>query len=286
MSAPISTTPGARFTGKVALITGGARGQGRSHALALAREGASIVLVDICADVPTAAMHQATQADLDATVEAVTALGAKVTAVRADVRSHAEMKAAVDVAVSEYGRLDVVSANAGIVSFARVWEMDPVMWSEMMDVNLTGVWATCAAAGAAMIELGNGGAMVLTGSVGSAQAGAGVAHYVAAKHGIIGLMRTLAIELAPYGIRVNTVCPTNVDTDMIMNKNTMHLFVPDEAEPTREQFAAAAKTMHLLDVPWIEPEDVSNAVLFLASDQARYITGAMLNVDAGAWTKS
>jgi SDR family mycofactocin-dependent oxidoreductase len=273
-----------RFAGQVALVTGAARGQGRSHALALAREGASVVLVDICADLPTAAMHQAGEANLNETVARIEAFGAEAVGVRADVRDLDQMRAAVAVAIGTYGRLDVVSANAGIVSFGKSWELSAEASAELIAVNLTGAWATCAAASSAMIELGNGGTIVLTGSVGSAKAGANVAHYVASKHGIVGLMKTLAIELAPYRIRVNTVCPTNVDTDMIMNRQTMSFFVPDEPNPTREQFAAAARTMHLLDVPWIEPQDVSDAVLFLASRQARYITGAVLPIDAGAWT--
>jgi SDR family mycofactocin-dependent oxidoreductase len=274
-----------RVEGKVALITGAARGQGRSHALRLAHEGASIIAVDICADVPTAAMSQATPEDLQDTVKLVEAEGGRILAEQADVRDLEALRQVVQQGVDAFGRLDVVCANAGIVGFGLSAEIEPEAWRTMLDVNVTGVWNTCTAASPAMVAAGNGGSIIITGSVGSYHSDAGVAHYATAKHGIVGLMRTLAIELAPQWIRVNLVCPTNVNTPMIMNPQTMNLFVPESDDPTLEEFETAAKAMHVLDLGWIEPEDVSNAVLFLASDESRYVTGIMLPIDAGASLK-
>jgi (+)-trans-carveol dehydrogenase len=274
-----------RFEGKVALVTGVARGQGRSHAVRLAKEGASIIGVDICADIPTAAMAQATQDDLQQTVDLVKESGSRIHAAVVDVRDLEDLSAAVAAGVETFGRLDVVCANAGIVGFGLSAELDPQAWRDMVDVNITGVWNTCTAATGHMIAAGNGGSIVLTGSVGSYHTAAGVAHYATSKHAIVGLMRTLAIELAPHWIRVNVVCPTNVNTPMIMNRNTMRLFVPTSEEPTLDEFEAAAKLMHVLDIPWIEAEDVTSAVTFLASDEARYITGILLPIDAGVSLK-
>jgi (+)-trans-carveol dehydrogenase len=274
-----------RVDGKVALVTGAARGQGRSHAVKLAQEGASVIAIDICANVPTAAMDQATPDDLDTTVKIVESEGGRILAVQADVRDLRALRQIVDRGVDAFGRLDIVCANAGIVGFGLSADIDPEAWKTMLDVNITGVWNTCTAATPAMVEAGNGGSIIITGSVGSYHTDAGVAHYATSKHGVVGLMRTLAIELAPHWIRANLVCPTNVNTPMIMNPRTMNLFVPASENPTLEEFEAAAKTMHVLDLGWIEPEDVSNAVLFLASDESRYVTGIMLPIDAGASLK-
>jgi (+)-trans-carveol dehydrogenase len=274
-----------RVEGKVAFITGAARGQGRSHAVRLAQEGASIIAVDICANISTAAMDQATPEDLQTTVDMVKNADGRIHAEQVDVRGLEGLRAAVAAGVEMFGRLDIVCANAGIVGFGLSADLDAQAWRDMIDVNLTGVWNTCTAATPHMIAAGNGGSIILTGSVGSYQTAAGVSHYATAKHGIVGLMRTIAIELAPYRIRANVVCPTNVKTPMIMNPRTMNLFVPTSEDPTIEEFEAAAKNMHVLDIGWIEPEDVTNAVLFLASDEARYVTGILLPVDAGAGLK-
>lgn len=274
-----------RVDGKVAFVTGAARGQGRSHAVRLAKEGASVIAVDICANIPTAAMEQAGPEDLELTVKMVEAEGAGVLAAQADVRDLDGLRRIVAEGVERFGRLDIVCANAGIVGFGLSSDIDPQAWRTMLDVNVTGVWNTCTAATPAMVAAGHGGSVIITGSVGSYHSDAGVAHYATSKHAVVGLMRTLAIELAPYWIRANLVCPTNVNTPMIMNPRTMNLFVPESEKPTLEQFEAAAKAMHVLDLGWIEPEDVSNAVLFLASDESRYVTGIMLPVDAGAGLK-
>jgi SDR family mycofactocin-dependent oxidoreductase len=261
-----------RVEGKVAFVTGAARGQGRSHAVRLAKEGASIIAVD-------------TPEDLELTVKMVEAEGVGVLAAQADVRDLNALRRIVQEGVQRLGRLDIVCANAGIVGFGLSSDIDPEAWRTMLEVNITGVWNTCTAATAAMVASGNGGSIIITGSVGSYHTDAGVAHYATSKHGVVGLMRTLAIELAPHWIRVNLVCPTNVNTPMIMNPRTMNLFVPESENPSLQEFEAAAKTMHVLDLGWIEPEDVSNAVLFLASDESRYVTGIMLPVDAGAGLK-
>jgi SDR family mycofactocin-dependent oxidoreductase len=273
------TTP---LAGKVAFITGAARGQGRSHAVTLAAAGADIIAVDLCAQLDSVAYPLSTTEDLAETVRQVEALDRRIVARQADVRDTASLRAAVDEGVAELGRLDIVAANAGILSSGSLDQLDERAWREMIDVNLSGVWRTTKVAIPHLLAGGRGGAIILTSSVAGLKSYPNVAHYVAAKHGVVGLMRTLAVELAPHRIRVNTVNPTQVDTDMIQNDVMYHLFVPDEENPTKEQFAAASRDTGLLPVDWIESIDVSNALLFLASDAARYITGVALPVDAGA----
>ena len=275
-----------RVAGKVAFITGAARGQGRSHAIRLAQEGADIIAVDICEDVPGIPYPGATEADLAETVKQVEALDRRVVAAKADVRDYAGLKAALDDGVAELGRLDIVSANAGIGSSpVPAWEMDDSIWQTMIDINLTGVWHTAKAAIPHLIEGGRGGSIILTSSAAGLQAYQSIAHYVSAKHGVVGLMRTLALELAPYFIRVNSIHPTQVDTPMIQNEPTWRLFRPDLEHPTEADFAPASQAMNALPIPWVEPGDISNAVLFLASDEGRYVTGVTLPVDAGTVIK-
>jgi (+)-trans-carveol dehydrogenase/(-)-trans-carveol dehydrogenase len=275
-----------RVQGKVAFITGAARGQGRSHAIRLAQEGADIIAVDILEDVPGIPYAGATEADLAETVKQVEALDRRIVASRADVRNYAALQAAVDDGVAQLGRLDIVSANAGIgTSPHHAWEIDADTWQTMIDINLTGVFNTAKAAIPHLIAGGNGGAIILTSSAAGLQAYENIAHYVSAKHGVVGLMRTLALELAPYMIRVNSIHPTQVDTPMIQNEATYKLFRPDLEHPTREDFAPASQTVNALPIPWVEPVDISNAVLFLASDEGRYITGVTLPVDAGTVIK-
>jgi SDR family mycofactocin-dependent oxidoreductase len=227
----------------------------------------------------------ATAEDLAETVRQVEALDRRIVARQADVRDTGSLRAAVDAGVAELGRLDIVCANAGILSNGPSHELSEDTWGQMIDINLSGVWRTCKAAIPHLIAGGNGGSIVLTSSVAGLRSYSGVSHYVSAKHGVVGLMKTLAQELAPHRIRVNTVNPTQVDTPMIMNEPMYRLFCPDVDEPTREDFAPASQAMHLLPIPWVDPRDVSNAVLFLASDDARYITGTALPVDAGVLIK-
>ena len=274
-----------RVEGKVAFITGAARGQGRSHAVRLAEEGADIIAVDRCADLANVPYPLATPDDLAETVRQVEALDRRIVARQADVRDQAALTAAVDDGVAELGRLDIVCANAGVNQPAPAADMAEDVWLDIVDVDLSGVWRACKAAIPHLIAGGDGGAIVLTSSAAGLKGYANIAHYTAAKHGVVGLMKTLAQELAPHRIRVNTVNPTQVDTPMIMNEPMYRLFCPDVDEPTREDFAPASQAMHLLPIPWVDPRDVSNAVLFLASDEARYITGTALPVDAGVLIK-
>jgi SDR family mycofactocin-dependent oxidoreductase len=271
--------------GKVAFITGAARGQGRSHAVRLAEEGADIIAVDICAQVDSVPYPMATPDDLAQTVKEVETLGRRIVATQADVRDYDGLKDALDDGVAQLGRLDIVSANAGIASFGRAHELAEQTWRDMIDTNLTGDWHTAKAAIPHLIEGGHGGSIVITSSDAGLMAYQNVGHYVSAKHGLVGLMRTLALELAPHMIRVNSLHPTQVNTDMIMNEPTRKLFSPDLESPTVEDFTAASVAVNALPIPWVEAVDISNALLFLASDEARYVTGVTLPVDAGAVIK-
>ncbi|MGY1667136.1 mycofactocin-coupled SDR family oxidoreductase [Geodermatophilus sp. SYSU D00696] len=273
-----------RVEGKVAFVTGAARGQGRSHAIRLAEEGADIIAVDICQQMGTVPYPMATPDDLAETVKEVESLDRRIVATQADVRDAEALRAAVDRGVAELGRLDIVCANAGIFSFTTE-ELGERMWREMIDVNLTGVWRTAKVAVPHVIEGGRGGSIIMTSSTAGLQGFPNFAHYVAAKHGVVGLMRTLALELAPHMIRVNSVHPTSVDTAMIHNRATYDLFAPDLDDPTREQVAERFRALNALPIEWVDVRDISNAVLFLASDEARYVTGVTLPVDAGSTQK-
>jgi (+)-trans-carveol dehydrogenase len=275
-----------RIDGKVAFITGAARGQGRSHAIRLAQEGADIIAVDICAPVDGVMYPMPGPADLAETVKEVEALDRRIVAVQADVRDFDALKAAVDDGVGQLGRLDIVVANAGIGALgASLAKMSLKTWQDTIDINLTGVWLTAKAAIPHLIAGGRGGSIVLTSSVGAVKGMEGAGHYVAAKHGVVGLMRTLALEMAHHKIRVNTIMPTQVNTPMAVNEGTFRLFRPDLENPTIDDFAVASAMTNPLQVPWMEPLDISNAVLFLASEESRYITGVMLPVDAGSLLK-
>jgi (+)-trans-carveol dehydrogenase len=271
-----------RVEGKVAFITGAARGQGRSHAIRLAQEGADIVAVDLCGQVDSVAYDLSSPQDLAGTVKEVEALDRRIIATQADVRDYAAIKAALDEGVSQFGRLDIVSANAGIASYGTAAEMEEQTWQDTIDINLTGVWHTVKAA-IPHLRAAGGGSIILTSSVAGLKGLPNLAHYVAAKHGVVGLMCTLALELAPDKIRVNSVHPTSVNTPMILNAATYALFAPDldEADRMKERVAERYAAINALGIPWVEPVDISNAVLWLASDESRYVTGVTLPVDAG-----
>ena len=275
-----------RVEGTVAFITGAGRGQGRSHAVKLASEGADIIAIDILHDVE-GALPMATPDDLAETVKLVETHDRRIIATQADVRDLDGLKAAVDAGVEELGRLDIVVANAGVASLGGpVEKMSQDNWKHTIDINLTGLWNTARVAIPHMIAGGQGGAIVLTSSVGGMHAMPNMSHYVSAKHGVIGLMRSLAVELGQHHIRVNSVLPTNVNTPMFMNEGTYKMFRPDLENPTAADVEPiAAQFMHVLPHGWIEPEDVSNAILFLASDESRYITGVPLPIDLGALLK-
>jgi SDR family mycofactocin-dependent oxidoreductase len=263
-----------RLQGKVALISGAARGQGRAHAVRFAQEGADIIAFDICGQVATAPYPLASLDDLKETQRLVEGLGRRIIATVADVRDSAAVRSLVAEGVSEYGRLDIVCANAGFMScVSNTWTITEDQWNELIGVNLTGVWKTLSAAIPAMLEAGNGGSIVITSSAAGLKGMVNLAHYVTAKHGLVGLMRTLANELAPHSIRVNTVHPSGVRTKMLDND---HL----------QDFLAAhpewvANLANPLPVDLLEPEDVSDALVWLASEEGRYITGVALPVDAG-----
>ncbi|MCW2495271.1 mycofactocin-coupled SDR family oxidoreductase [Jatrophihabitans sp.] len=271
-----------RVEGKVAFITGAARGQGRSHAVRLAEEGADIIAVDSLTDVPDVTYPQARESDLAETVRLVEALDRRIIATKADVRDPVALTSAVDEGVAEFGRLDIVSANAGVVPApAEVSDVTERAWQDVIDINLSGVWHTVKATTPHIVAGGRGGSVILTSSSVGLRGARNVASYAASKHAVVGIMRTLALELGKHSIRVNSVHPTQVDTDMIQNEAMYRLFLPHLENPGRDDFAAASMHLNVLPVPWIDPVDVSNALVFLASEEARYITGVTLPVDAG-----
>lgn len=277
---------GGRVEGKVALITGAARGQGRSHAVRLAQEGADIIAVDICTPISSSEIPPSTPDDLAETADLIKGLNRRIVTAEVDVRDCDALKAAVDSGVEQLGRLDIICANAGIgnggQTLDKTHEDD---WRDMIDVNLSGVWKTVKTGVPHLISQGQGGSIILTSSVGGLKAYPHTGHYIAAKHGVVGLMRAFAVELGQHFIRVNSVHPTNVNTPMFMNEGTMKLFRPDLENPGPDDLKVAAQFMHVLPVGWVEPVDISNAVLFLASDESRYITGLPVTVDAGSMLK-
>jgi SDR family mycofactocin-dependent oxidoreductase len=274
-----------RVAGKVAFITGAARSQGRSHAIRLAQEGADIIAIDIAGPVKSVTGYpMATEADLAETVKEVEALDRRIVAHKADVRNPQALKEALADGVAQLGRLDIVAANAGIYQIHPALEIDDAGWQETIDINLTGVWNTVKVALPHLVA-GNGGSIILTSSLAGLKGLANSVHYNAAKHGVVGIMRSVANEFAQYNIRVNSVHPTAVNTIMVQNKEVWGLFDPANPDPSRETAETAFRSLNALPVPWVEPVDISNAVLFLASDEARYITGVTLPVDAGAFIK-
>ncbi|MGO3326601.1 mycofactocin-coupled SDR family oxidoreductase [Gordonia sp. (in: high G+C Gram-positive bacteria)] len=270
---------------KVAFITGAARGQGRNHAVRLAAEGADIIALDLCAPVGGAPYPMAEPDDLDETVRLVEAQGRQICARQADVRDSAAVAAVLAEGTAEFGRLDIVVANAGIAGSFPVDDLTDEIWKDMIDINLTGVWNTVKASVPHLRATGRGGAVVLTSSVAGLKGLPNNAHYAAAKHGVLGIMRSLANELGPDGIRVNAVLPTNVDTTMLLNDAIYRLFLPDESDPTRDQVEPIMRGMHVLDIPYVEVDDVSNAIVFLTGEQARYVTGVAMPIDAGVLVK-
>jgi (+)-trans-carveol dehydrogenase len=276
-----------RVEGKVAFVTGAARGQGRSHAVRLAQEGADIIAVDVCGPITKgSAIPPSTPDDLAETADLVKGHNRRIVTAEVDVRNYDALRAAVDSGVDQLGRLDIIVANAGIgnggETLDKTSESD---WQDMIDVNLSGVWKSVKAGVPHLLSGGRGGSIVLTSSVGGLKAYPNTGHYIAAKHGVVGLMRTFAVELGQHSIRVNSVHPTNVNTPMFMNEGTMKMFRPDLENPGPDDLKVAAQFMHVLPVGWVEPVDISNAVLFLASDEARYVTGLPLTVDAGSMLK-
>lgn len=275
-----------RVANKVALVTGAAKGMGRSHCVRLAEEGADIVAVDHCRQEDGVQYPMGTPEDLAETAALVEKLGRRAITSQTDIRDLDALTAVVADARKELGSLDIVVANAGISTLGAAWELTPAQWQAVLDTNLTGTWNTVKAAVPAMIEQGTGGAVVLVSSAAGIRGFGGMGHYSASKAGIIGLMQTLAQELGPHSIRVNTVNPGLINTDMSMNPALISQFLPDTPNPTQEDIAQAYKGLTLLPEPWLEPVDVSNAVLWLTSDEGRYITGITVPVDGGQLTRA
>ncbi|HEV7535064.1 MAG TPA: mycofactocin-coupled SDR family oxidoreductase, partial [Acidimicrobiia bacterium] len=237
--------------------------------------------VDICDHIDSVPFSMGTADQLAETTKMVENLDRRIVTRRADVRHSAQLKAAIEEGVSEFGHIDVVCANAGIASMGMSWELSDEQWQDVIDVNLTGVWRTIKAVMPTLIEQGTGGSIIITSSMAGERGLAGIGHYTAAKHGVMGLMRTLVNEVSQYGIRVNCVNPTTVNTDMIQN-DAFYQYV---GATTAEEMGAFFQSLNALPVPWVEAIDISNAVLFLASDESRYVTGLPLWVDAGLGTK-
>lgn len=274
-----------RVTGKVALVTGAARGQGRSHAVRLAQEGADVIALDICEQIEGTAHSMGTWEDLQETRRLVEDLDRNIIIEKADVRDLGAVERVTARGVAEFGRLDIVAANAGISSYGATWEITPQAWKDTIDVDLNGVWHTVRASVPHMIEAGNGGSIIITSSTAALVGIPNLAHYTAAKMGVVGIARVLAQELGPHFIRVNTVHPTGVNTELALNPFVYRLFMPHLDNPTKEDAAEIFKSQNAIPIPWVEPVDISNAVLWLASDEARYVTGIQLPVDAGCTQK-
>jgi SDR family mycofactocin-dependent oxidoreductase len=262
--------------GRVAFITGAARGQGRAHAIRLAREGADIIALDICAPVSDSISYPAaTPEDLAETVRAVEAEGRKVLAREVDIRDDAALRQLVSDGVEQFGRLDILVANAGVLSWGRIWELTDEQWDAVIGVNLTGTWRTLRAVIPAMIEAGNGGSIVVVSSSAGLKATPGNGHYSATKHGLVALTNTLAIELSEFGIRVNSIHPYSVDTPMI------------EPELMKQVFAAHPHYVHSFGPMLLQPngfmgaDEVASVVVWLAGDGSGTLTGAQIPVDKG-----
>jgi len=270
-----------RLDGKVAFVTGGARGQGRSHAVRLAEEGADIITVDICDQIDTVHFDMATPEDLAETVESVGALDRRIVSEICDVRDRAALEQVVARGVAELGRLDIAVANAGISGAHTLADAADEEWANVVDVNLTGVWNTLKAAVPAILAGGRGGSVIVTGSYAASHGLPNLAPYTAAKHGVLGLMRSLASELGPHYVRVNAISPGNVGTKMLLNEEIYRVFRPDLETPCFADVEEMFRSFPVIPVPYVEPIDISNAVVFLASDEARYITGVELPVGAG-----
>lgn len=274
-----------RFEDKVVFISGVARGQGREHAIRFAREGARVIGFDVCADQPNVPYPLATEEDLAETVRRVESAGGAMHAEVADVRDLNGVRAVLKGGMDKYGRLDVILANAGTYSPGPVQWLTSEAWDETIGINLTGVFNTVRAGVKRMIEQDEGGAIVITSSTAGLRGFYGSPAYNAAKHGLVGLMRSLALELAPNNIRVNTVHPTSVHTPMIINDVFPKLVRMDLENPTTEDAGDFLRPQQALDTPWLDAGDISDAIMWLCSDEARYITGTTLPVDAGALLK-
>jgi SDR family mycofactocin-dependent oxidoreductase len=272
-----------RFAGRVAVITGGARGMGRSHAEQLAREGADIVICDIAAPISSLDYPLATPAELAETQRRVEALGRKCLAVRADVRDTKAMQTLIDRTIETFGKIDYLLANAGILSMGKVADLSDAAFDDVMQTNVYGVFNVMRAALPHM-QKQNFGRIVVTSSMAGRGGIANLGHYAASKWAVIGLVKSAALETARQGITVNAVCPTAVATPILLNDAAYRRAFPDKPNPTKEEFIARMEANPYLPqgVPWVEPIDVTNAILFLLSEEGRYISGEAMTVAAGS----
>jgi SDR family mycofactocin-dependent oxidoreductase len=266
--------------GKVALITGGARGQGRAHAVESAREGADVIVVDIAGQIDTVGYPMGRAEDLAETVRHVEALGRRALAITADVRSQVQMDEAVARGIAEFGHIDILIANAGIWTLAPFWELSDQQWQDMIDVNLTGVWRSAKAVAPHMIER-RAGSIVMISSVNGLEGGANFAHYSAAKHGVVGLMRTIALELGPHGVRCNSIHPGAIKTPMVTHQAAFDLMAGHPGGTEADQIEGGYHYGVLKGTSFLPPEAIARAAIFLNSDLASSITGITLPVEAG-----
>jgi SDR family mycofactocin-dependent oxidoreductase len=267
------------LSGKVAFITGGARGQGRSHAVTLAKAGADVAVSDICGALGVC-YPDASFEDLEETKLLVEKEGRKCLIARVDVRDPAALTAFANRAVNDLGSLDILAANAGILEFAAFSDLTSAQWQKMVDINLTGVFNSMKAVLPHMLAAGKG-RIVATSSMAGRMGYGNIAHYTAAKWGVIGLVKDVAVELGQSGVTVNAICPTNVGTPMVLNPFTYQMFRPELTNPGPDDITDVMSAPHPQAVPWIEPQDVSAALLYLASDEARHVTGEVMTVSAG-----
>jgi len=274
------TMPEYDFGGKVAFVTGAAHGQGRSHAVNYAEHGADVVVTDICHNIDSNPVDLGTSEELEETASMVEDHGQDALAIQADVRSESDISAAVDEAIDEFGKIDILANNAGIFNFCEMTELDEQTWDEMIDTNLKGVWLASKHVGQHFIERNDGGKIVSTSSSAGLTGTLGNGHYSATKWGIRGLTKTLAIELADYGVNVNCICPTGVDTPMIQG------YVEEYGEETLQEVGELTGPFNLFgDGGMIDAQDVTEAYLWLSSDAAEFVTGTELVVDAGLTIK-
>lgn len=269
------------FSGQVVVVSGAARGQGRSHAVRFAALGARVVAFDVCAQIEGVPYPMSTADDLDQTVALARAAGGTIEACQADVRDAAQVEDVIGRAVASFGGVHILVANAAILPpHGRFWETSEDDFRTVLDVNLLGAWRMVKAAAPELIKAR--GSVVVTGSGASVKGLANIGAYVTSKHALVGMVRVLAREFAPLGVRVNAVLPGNVNTPMFNNDEVRALHVPAEAEPTQQQFLAVASEKVPMGIPYVEPSEVTEAVLWLASAAARHVTGVLLPVDGGS----
>jgi SDR family mycofactocin-dependent oxidoreductase len=270
-----------RLDGKVVAITGAARGMGRAHAVTVAREGADVLVCDLDQQLENVAYPLAKRSDLEETARQVREFGRRVVSMPVDVRSEDQLRAWIERGLAELGRVDVMVANAGVTGYAAAHELDEATWDLILDVNLKGAWLSAKVVIPQMIERAEGGSIIFISSGLGLKGLPEASHYAAAKHGVVGLMRSLALELAPHWIRCNTVHPAGTNTPMAHNQMHYARFSGGNEDAQLDDVIEVYRSIAALPIPWTEPEDIANAVLWLASDEGRYVTGICLPVDAG-----